>query len=110
LKVTVDLTLIVVVQGEANENGYRAKTEYSTTVIAERISVNRTEFYEALKAGMKPTAIYRMHPLDLIAAQKTVNGVVYEAELATEGGMRYEIIRAYEKSPDTVEITCKKVT
>ena len=107
---TVDLTLIVTVPGEPNDSGYRSKAEYTTTVIAERISVNRTEFYEALKAGMKPTVIYRLHPLDLEAARRTVGGVVYEAELATEGGMRYEIIRAYEKNPDVVEITCKKVT
>ena len=107
---TVDLALIVAVQSEANENGYRAKTEYETTVIAERISVNRTEFYEALKAGMKPTVIYQLHPLDLVAARRTVGGAVYEAEYVTEGGIRYEIIRAYEKNPDVVEITCKKVT
>lgn len=96
---TVELTLITVMPGEKNDNGYETECEYQNKVIAERMSVKRTEFYEAHKAGLKPTVIYRMHPLDFPAG----------ATIAVEHGVRYEIIRTYETA-DAMELTCARVT
>lgn len=94
----VDLMLIAITPGEANESGYKADVEHPLTVVAERMSVNRSEFYEALKAGIKPTAIFRLHPLD------------YSGQVLAEcEGVRYEVIRTYEDSPDVIELTCAKV-
>lgn len=106
---TVDLTLITVVPGAENANGYTTNTEYTITVTAERTSVVRSEFWEAYKAGITPTAMYRIHPLDYLAARKVVGSVTYDAEYATEGGIRYQIKRTYETTPDTIELTCAKV-
>jgi hypothetical protein len=95
----VELTLITVMPGEKNDNGYETECEYQNKVIAERMSVKRTEFYEAHKAGLKPTVIYRMHPLDFPAG----------ATIAVEHDVRYEIIRTYETA-DAMELTCARVT
>jgi len=100
----VDLTLIAVVKGAPNENGYITDVEHRRTVIADRTSVKRTEFYEAYKAGIKPTAVFSMRPADY------ADDYGREPTYAVEGDTRYEIIRTYETSPDEIELTCARVT
>jgi len=106
----LSVTLITVVPTGTNANGYPTVTEYTKSVMAEKISVSRAEFYEAFKAGIKPTAMYRIFPHDFTDACKTVSTVLYEPEYLTDNSIRYAIIRTYQKNPDVMELTCAKVT
>ncbi len=105
----LDITLITLTPGTSNANGYDAEVEHQLSVVAERVSVVRTEFYEAYKAGLKPTIVFRIHPLDYAAAQITDGGTVYDASQVLDNGTRYNIIRTYERSEDIIELTCEKV-
>ena len=94
----VDLIIIAEIEHAKTDSGYPLKVETKYDAVAERMSVKRSEFYEAYKVGLKPTVVYRLHPLDYPA------GAIY----VEEGGVKYKILRTYETGPDAIEITCEK--
>ncbi|MHB1153562.1 MAG: hypothetical protein ACYCWE_20935 [Eubacteriales bacterium] len=105
----VDITLITAVPSAQTINGIQNATEYTLILLADKLSVGRTEFYEALKVGIQPTCIYKIFSYDFESANKISGGIIYEPEYIEEDGIRYKIVRTYQKTSDWVEATCVKV-
>lgn len=91
----VQLISVTVTQDEyANE----IETEVSTTVWADIKSVGRTEFYNALQNGLKPTVVITVKAFEY-SGQKYL---IYE-------GKRYKIERTYGTDREDIELTCSEV-
>lgn len=81
------------------ENGYKEINETRRTVFVNRKSAVRSEFYAAKQAG------------DKIALVLDVRGADYRGETRVEfGGLSYEVVRAYTKSGEIIELNCKEAT
>lgn len=108
------IELVTVLGSEENENGFR--TEENTAkaeVFASIKSVGRTEYYEAVRAGMQAGIIFVVDADDfrLSECEVTVEGksrkvraskIIYE-------GTTYLIHRTYVKDSGLMEITCREV-
>lgn len=94
-KDTADLIKVTIIQDEyANE----VETETIRTVFCNVESVGRNEFYNALKAGLKPTITV------------TIRSYEYEEEkYLICRGKRYKIERVYDKGGENIELTCSEV-
>lgn len=94
----VEIVLIADKTDETDRDGYPIKTETEKTVFARKKSVARTEFYEALRSGMNPVYIFEMFAGD------------YDGQRLVEyEGVRYEVARSFQTSPDCISLTCKEV-
>ena len=89
-----DVITLVAVSSTRGTNGYKAVTETSTKVYADKKSVTRSEFYEALRSGVEPTVVFELFTYDY-ANQKYVD---YD-------GVRYKVVRAYSKG-DMTQLNC----
>ena len=77
-----------------DENGFETRTETTKDVFAEATSVTGREFYNALAAGVQTDVMFRT---------RTVN---YAAQPEIEWrGMRYRVVRAFDRADDWTEIT-----
>lgn len=65
-----------------------------TTVLCNKKSVGRTEFYNASVAGMKPELIFIIHGFEYNNQEK----VEYN-------GTEYDVIRTYQTDFDKIELT-----
>lgn len=79
-------------------DGYPVIQEEKKEVFADVCSVTRTEFFEALKAGVSETICFRMTSCDYD-----------DQKLIEYGGLRYQVERAYRTNMDTVELNCSEV-
>lgn len=92
----VDVTLIRC-EG-AIIDGFERKvvTEFNS-IIADELSVNRSEFYDASRAGYKADKIFEVWDFEYDDQQY----VEYE-------GKEYEVIRTYAANPDRIQLTCQR--
>lgn len=65
-------------------------------VYANKISVKRTEFYQAQAAGFKPEKCFEIHTIEFDEDNHT--HVKYK-------GIVYKVLRSYEKDSEITEIT-----
>lgn len=72
--------------------------EERETILCDKKSVSRSEFYNAATNGLKPVIVFVVHAYEY-------NG---EELVEFEGG-RYKIIRTYSTSTEEIELTCEKV-
>ena len=68
-------------------------------------SVARGEFYDADANGRKVDAVFEVSPIDYDGHQKLTH-------YAASGDIEYRILRDFkpENKPDTVELTCIRIT
>ena len=91
------MATLVKVEKTVNENAYKTKTETRRTVFVNTKSATRSEFYQAKQAGDK---------IDLVLE---VRGVDYKGETLVEyAGRPYEVVRAYSRSGEIIELNCKQ--
>lgn len=92
---------------EKDPGGLPCKSgQKETTVYAEEKSVVRSEFYQAMRAGITPKAVFEIRQEDFeLSAIKTDKGVVYPAKLISDG-TKYGIARTYRKGKSKIELTC----
>ena len=64
---------------------------------AEKKSVKRAEFYGSMAAGTRVDAIFELSPVDYGSQQRLEHG-----------SDRYDVVRAYEATPHSVELTCQR--
>lgn len=90
------INLIDVVE---TKNGYGeiVQTETETEVAADVESVGRAEFYAAQTAGFRPEVIFKIRKA-LYMEQPTIE---YQ-------NVKYEVIRAYSKDDELVELVCRR--
>jgi len=74
-------------------------TETTTTVFAEIRSVSRSEFYQAMSAGIEPELVFRLTDYADYGGQKVF----------TFNGERWRVIRTYSDG-QSIELTARRAT
>lgn len=96
---TYDFELTLISQTfEEDGIGNQVPVETETTVLCDRKSVGRSEFYNAAAAGLRPELVLVVHAYE------------YQGERVIKfEGVRYNIIRTYAIGIEEIELTCKRV-
>lgn len=89
------VTLIGEGKAYIDANGYERHEEVRTDVFADVRNVRRTEFYEAMRAGLQASKAITIRECDY-AEQKEIE----------HEGKRYAIVRTYSTDGEWLEITC----
>lgn len=91
------MATLVTIKKTVDEDGYKTTDETRREVFCNKKSATRSEFYTAKQAG------------DKIALVLEVRGVDYEDETRVEfEGKPYEVVRAYTKAGEKIELNCKE--
>lgn len=78
-----------------NDAGDLVPMDTPRPVMADKMSVRQSEFYQAAAAGLKPEVMY------------VVMAAEYRGERRlTEDGKKYTVIRTYERPDERVELIC----
>lgn len=91
-----EVALIVMTAGE-NESGYPTEPVETSRneVLANKLSVQRAEFYAAAQSSMKVDQIFEIHAFEY-----------NEEKLLEHDENRYEVVRTYQAEPEYIELTC----
>ncbi|MBO9596372.1 MAG: phage head closure protein, partial [Cohnella sp.] len=97
-----EIQLIKSTPGEDNA-GYPTpadpEEETRREVLANKLSVKRSEFYAANQSDMRADALFEIHAIE------------YEDEkLLEHEGKRYKVIRTYSPEPEYIELTCSDLS
>lgn len=87
---------------------YPDGTEVKTKKIelwAEKKSVTRTEYYAAIASKLKPKYVFDINPEEYHLADETIDEKTYHATHVQYEGFLLEIIRTFDKSMDSMEMT-----
>lgn len=87
---------------------YRDKAEIKekkTRMFCERKSVTRSEYYQSHAAGVSTKSIFNIHPNDYELAIFNIEGEECLPTKIAVNGQTFDIIRAYQKSFESMEIT-----
>jgi SPP1 family predicted phage head-tail adaptor len=79
-----------------NPGGDPVPTEVEREVMAERLSVRQSEFYQAAAAGFKPTAMFRV-----------MSAEYHNERTLVHAGRRYTVIRTYDRPDERTELICE---
>jgi hypothetical protein len=94
-----DVCNLITVTATLDADGYETKSEAKVQVFCSvNVGVVRSEFYEALKAGVQLSATVEVWEDDYNAAR-----------LLEFDGKRYKIERTYPTGHGTIELTCSEV-
>ena len=94
-----DRVQLVNVQEVPDSSGYVTKTETPREVFCSfSLGVNRTEYYESMKAGVKLSATAEIWELDYA-----------EEQLLDYGGKRYKIIRVWPTGTGLLQLYLEEV-
>ena len=87
---------VITLIGEAAAHGvHESTTETERTVLAEIQSVTRSEYYNALNAGVQPELVFKL----------TLDADYQDEHFLLFHGKRYRIIRTYLTDDGGIEIT-----
>ena len=104
-----EITLIVYLECQKNQNGFAKKEKYETTVFANRKSVGRTEFYSAMQAGINQNVAYDVWCEEFEeSAYIDENGKKHYPSRIEDNVVEYNITRTYTKDGEILEINCSK--
>lgn len=87
-------------------DGFITEVTTSVQVFANKKSVTRTEYYQALQVGVQPECIFELWADDYKLSEHLVEGKKRYAETITHDGEIYTIGRTYEKPDGKLEVTC----
>lgn len=74
-------------------------------VWGKKLSLNRTEFYAAYSAGLKPKYVIRVYTADFHLGDVVKDGVTYEPTRLVVNGSEVAIIRTYDMNETFTELT-----
>lgn len=104
------ITLITVKGYETNESGFEKIEDIKETEIFAGVkSVGRTEYYEALRSGMKVSIAFVISPDDFKLAEEVVNGKKIKPSKVVYEDTIYLIRRTYVKNSFEMEVMCEEV-
>lgn len=89
---------------QKDADGYETKTPAYLACIGYKKSVRQTEFYAAMKEGIKPAAVLEVYAAEYELA--TIGEQEPEEVLMEE--VRYRIVRTYQTDVDRMELTLEK--
>lgn len=108
------IELVTVLGIEKNASGFRTEEKTAkVTVFAEVKSVGRTEYYEALRAGMQANLIFVVDANDFKLSEHKIivdgKHKKVKASKIIHDDTIYLIHRTFIKDSNLMEITCKEV-
>lgn len=104
------IKLITVTGSVKNANGFATEEQVEECeIFAEVKSVGRTEYYEALRSGVKTSLIFDVYPDDFDMGRIVRDGKTYRPSKVLHDNVEYRIVRTYRKSIDSMELTCEEV-
>lgn len=104
------IKLITVTGRTKDRDGFETGKECKENeIFAEVKSVGRTEYYEALRAGVKTSQIFDVNPDDYQMGCIVKSGKKYRPSKVIYEGSEYRIERTYCKNMNSMEITCEEV-
>lgn len=108
------ITLITVLGTEKDASGFKTSEQsVNTEIFADIKSVNRAEYYEALRNGMNASIIFEVNPDDFELADKNVEveGKTRKncASKVSYKDKMYRIVRTYKNRSGMLELTCCEV-
>lgn len=86
-----------------DEIGNPIETPNNIDILCDMKSIGRTEFYNAAANGLKPEAIFVVHPYEYN------NERYVEFSKDETPKIRYKVIKTYEVDFEKLELTCEKV-
>lgn len=108
------IEMITVLGSEKDADGFRTEEKTAKVeVFAEIKSVGRTEYYEAVRAGIQVNIIFVVDEDDFKLSEReiTVDGEIkkVKASKIIYDGTTYLIHRTFRKDSGLMEITCREV-
>lgn len=104
------INLVTVTGKTRDKDGFETGEEtLEHEIFAEVKSVGRTEYYDALRAGVKTSLIFEVHPEDYQMGCVVKDNEKYRPTKVIYDQTEYRIGRAYRKSMDSMELTCEEV-
>lgn len=94
-----DIVTLVWITNTENDIGDIVEQEIKREVFANKKSVRASEFYQAQATGLKPEIMFEIKTVEYLDERK----LVYN-------NRTYNIIRAYDKNGETVELICEGIT
>lgn len=95
---TYDHELVLISETiQEDEIGNRIPIETRKTILCDKKSAGRNEYYQAAAAGLKPELVLIVHAYE------------YNGEQLVEfEGKRYSVIRIYELNDEEIELVCER--
>lgn len=97
---------LIIVRRTKDKDGFQIEEKIGFPVFAEEVSTARTEFYQAMRAGIQVKITLQIRQEDyenafLLEDEKKLyaSKIIYE-------GQEYDIIRTYKKGKSKIELTC----
>ena len=103
-----EITLKCVLPKTLDADGFPTEEQtYSRNVFAYVKSVRQTEYYEAMRDGIKAQIVFEVYPFEYYVEdgegnQLSPNKIVYN-------GKEYKVVRPYQKGASFLELTCAEV-
>ena len=90
-----------------DKDGFPKKEQHSVNAYAREKSANRSEVYEAMRAGVTVRMILEIRVEDWECTRHIVNGKAEYARKVKVDECEYRIIRGYRIGKATIELTCE---
>ena len=98
---------LVYVTNEKNENSFPVQITETVEVFCREKSAVRTEFYDALRSGIKIALVLEIRPEDWeLTGHRDTNGKKQYATKVIYDGGTYDIVRAYRNDKSLMQIIC----
>lgn len=102
---------LVTIKGKKKDaDGFVTAEELHTVeIFAEEKSVGRTEYYEAMRNGIRVDIIFSVDPEDFELGKIMAEEKYIRPAYVINDGVKYAIERSYKKDLHSLELTCKEV-
>lgn len=97
---------LIVVLNEKDADGFAIEEEQEITIYVREKSAVRTEFYEALRAGISVKTILEARQEDWELSAHIVEGKKQYATQIEYDGSLYDVVRTYKNDKSMIEIVC----
>jgi hypothetical protein len=93
-----EIIKLISVDYSENALGDITETKVERQVFANKVSVKRSEFYQAQAVGLKPEVVFQVKLIDYEGEKK----LSFEAD-------EYNVIRTYSKDGEIIELICNRL-
>ena len=101
-----DEAKLLVVTNEKDEDGFPVEKKEEIPIYVNEKSATRTEFYEALRAGITIKIVLETRQEDWESSARMVgNKKQYASQIEYDGAV-YDIVRTFKNDKSMIEIMC----
>lgn len=98
--------ILLAVINKKDDDGFAVQKKLEIPIFVNEKSATRTEFYEALRAGVKIKTVLETRQEDWELSARTVSGKKeYATQLKYDGAI-YDIVRTFKNDKSMIEIIC----